>query len=88
MENNITFVAMDTHKKEHRVALVYPNDEEVIEFSVKNAPTEIRKMVRNIKGNAPGKVKEIEKLGNSIASLKGVKLSKINLMIRGNELLS
>ena len=57
MENNITFVAMDTHKKEHRVALIYPNEEEVIEFSVKNAPTEIRKMVRNIKGNAPGKVK-------------------------------
>ena len=35
-----------------------------------------------------GKVKEIEKLGNNIASLKGVKLSKINLMISGNELLS
>ena len=31
-----------------------------------------------------GKVKEIEKLGSSIASLKGVKLSKINLMISGD----
>jgi len=31
-----------------------------------------------------GKVKEIEKLGCSIASLKGVKLSKINLMISGD----
>jgi len=27
-----------------------------------------------------GKVKEIEKLGNSISSLKGVKLSRINIM--------
>lgn len=27
-----------------------------------------------------GKVKEIEKLGNNIASLKGVKLSRVNLM--------
>ena len=27
-----------------------------------------------------GKVKEIEKLGNNIASLKGVKLSRINMM--------
>jgi len=27
-----------------------------------------------------GKVKEIEKLGNNIASLKGVKLSRMNLM--------
>jgi len=48
---------MDTHKKEHRVALVYPNDEQIIEFSVKNTPTEIRKMVRRIKRNAPGKVR-------------------------------
>lgn len=57
MEKGITYVAMDTHKKQHRVALVYPNDELIIEFSVKNTPTEIRKMVRKIKRNAPGKVK-------------------------------
>jgi len=30
MENTITYVAMDTHKKQHRVALVYPNDELII----------------------------------------------------------
>ncbi len=35
-----------------------------------------------------GKVKEIEKLGSSIASLKGVKLSKINLMISSDELIA
>ena len=56
MENRITYIAMDTHKKQHRVALVYPNDERIIEFSVKNTPAEIRKMVRKIKRNAPGKV--------------------------------
>ena len=33
-----------------------------------------------------GKVKEIEKLGSNIASLKGVKLSRINLMTSDNEL--
>jgi len=57
VENSITYVAMDTHKKQHRVALVYPNNEEILEFSVKNAPAELRKMVRGIKRNAPGKVK-------------------------------
>ena len=57
MEKGITYVAMDTHKKQHKVALVYPNDEQIIEFSVKNTPTEIRKMVRKIKRNVPGKVK-------------------------------
>jgi len=57
MKNTITYVAMDTHKKQHRVALVYPNNEEILEFSVKNAPAEIRKVVRGIKRNAPGEVK-------------------------------
>ena len=33
-----------------------------------------------------GKVKEIEKLGNSISSLKGVKLSRINIMTTGEQL--
>jgi len=32
---------MDTQKKQHRVALVYPNDELIIEFSVKNTPAEV-----------------------------------------------
>ena len=56
MNTSITYVAMDTHKKQHRVALVYPNDERVIEFSVKNTPAEIRKMVRKIQRHAPGGV--------------------------------
>jgi len=33
-----------------------------------------------------GKVKEIEKLGNNIASLKGVKLSRMNIMTTGEQL--
>ena len=57
MKNSITYVAMDTHKKQHRVAIAYPNDEVIVEFSVKNTPSEIRKMVRKIKRNAPGEVK-------------------------------
>ena len=56
MNNSITYIAMDTHKKQHSVALLYPNDEKVIQFSVKNTPAEIRKMVRKIKRNAPGQV--------------------------------
>jgi len=33
-----------------------------------------------------GKVKEIEKLGNNIASLKGVKLSRMNMMATAEQL--
>lgn len=57
MKDSITYVAMDTHKKQHRVAMVYPNDEVIVEFSVKNTASEIRKMVRKIKKNAPGEIK-------------------------------
>jgi len=57
VNNSITYVAMDTHKKQHRVAMGYPNDEGIVEFSVKNTASEIRKMVRKIKRNAPGEIK-------------------------------
>jgi len=34
MENTITYVAMDTHKKQHKVALHYPCQEEIVEFTI------------------------------------------------------
>ena len=41
MENSITYVAMDTHKKEHHVALYYPGQEEIVRFTVRNTAQEI-----------------------------------------------
>jgi transposase len=48
---------MDTHKKEHKVALHYPADEEIFRFAVKNTAREIKKMVKKIKKKAPSEVK-------------------------------
>lgn len=56
MENSITYVAMDTHKKEHKVALHYPGQEEIVRFVVKNTAYDITKMVRRIAKRAPGDV--------------------------------
>jgi len=56
MENTITYVAMDTHKKQHKIALHYPCQEEIIEFTVNNTVRDIKKMVNKIKKHAPGKV--------------------------------
>ena len=56
MENSITYVAMDTHKKEHCVALHYPGDEQIVQFSVKNTAREVKKMVNKIKKQAPASV--------------------------------
>lgn len=56
MENTITYVAMDTHKKQHKIALHYPCREEIVEFTVNNTVRDIKKMVNKIKKQAPGKV--------------------------------
>ncbi|MFQ6009265.1 MAG: IS110 family transposase [Candidatus Zixiibacteriota bacterium] len=57
MENRITHVAMDTHKKEHNVALHYPAQEEIVRFTVRNTARDIAKMVKKIAKEAPGEVK-------------------------------
>jgi len=36
MENSIKYVAMDTQKKQHRIALHYPCQEEIVEFTINN----------------------------------------------------
>jgi len=56
MENTITYVAMDTHKKQHKIALNYPYHEEIVEFTINNIVRDIKKMVNKIKKQAPGKV--------------------------------
>jgi transposase len=56
MENIITYVAMDTHKKQHKIALHHPGQEEIVEFTIKNAVRDIRKMVKKIVKQAPGQV--------------------------------
>jgi len=47
---------MDTHKKQHKVALHYPGDEQIVEFVVKNTAYDIMKMVSKITRKAPGDV--------------------------------
>lgn len=57
MRNNITYVAMDTHKKEHSAALHYSGQEEIFRFSVRNNVREIKKMVNKIKKHAPADIR-------------------------------
>lgn len=56
MTNYTTHVAMDTHKRQHKVALHYPGDEQIVEFTIKNTVRDIRKMVNKIKKQAPADV--------------------------------
>jgi len=56
MKNTITYVAMDTHKKEHKVALHYPGEEQIVQFVAKNTARDIKKMVNKVKKQAPADI--------------------------------
>jgi len=56
MENTITYAAMDTHKKYHKIALQYPCREQLVELTIENNLRDIKKMVNKIKKQAPGKI--------------------------------
>lgn len=56
VETSITYVAMDTHKKEHTVAWRHPGQEEVLRFAVKNTASDIARMVRRISKEARGEI--------------------------------
>jgi hypothetical protein len=45
---------MDTHKKEHSVAVHFPGREEIVRLTVRNTAGEIGKLVRRIRREAPG----------------------------------
>jgi transposase len=47
---------MDTHKKQHKVALHYPCQQEVVEFALKNTVRDIKSMVKKVTKRAPGEV--------------------------------
>jgi transposase len=56
VNTSITHVAMDTHKKEHTVAVGYPGQDKPEILTVANTVLEIRRMVRRILKQAPGEV--------------------------------
>lgn len=56
MDNILTYVAMDTHKKQHNVAVILPGSAEIIEMVVANTVREIGRMVKKIKKISPGQV--------------------------------
>ena len=56
MKNSITYVGMDTHKKEHKIAAVLPGQEAIVEMTIPNRVREIGKMVKKLQQKASGEV--------------------------------
>jgi transposase len=57
MNEYITYVALDAHKKEHRVCLMLAGEEEVREFGVKNQVREMKRMVKRIQRQTQGPIR-------------------------------
>lgn len=55
MRQDTTFVGLDVHKKQIRVAMLKPTGE-LVEWTVNNEPTAVRRMARKILREAPGPV--------------------------------
>lgn len=56
VKNSITYVGMDTHKKDHTLAAIFPGQEEILEMVVPNRVREIGKMVKKLQKMASGEV--------------------------------
>lgn len=56
MNKDITYVALDAHKKEHQVAMLLPGEDDAETWTVANTAQEIRRMIKRIQKRAPGAV--------------------------------
>ena len=56
MNNSTTYVGMDTHKKEHTLAVHFPRSPELVLLTVKNNARDIARVVKKITKQAPGDV--------------------------------
>lgn len=57
MKNGTTYVALDTHKRQHKVAMILPQQDNPVEWTVQNAKRDVARMVRRIVREAPGEVR-------------------------------
>ena len=56
MDQYTTFIALDAHKKEHKVAMILNNAATLEHWSIRNTDREIKRMVRQIKAKSNGPV--------------------------------
>lgn len=57
MKNGITWVAMDTSKKKHVIAILDPGSEEIRETVIRNESKAIKRFARKLVRDAPGEVR-------------------------------
>jgi transposase len=56
MKDSITYVGLDTHKKQHSVAMLLPDSDDPIVWTIQSDASATRRMVRKVTRQAPGPV--------------------------------
>jgi transposase len=57
MENGITFVGLDAHKKANSVAMLLPGATVPVQWEIPNEPGAVKRLVRRIEREAPGEAR-------------------------------
>jgi len=57
MNKSITYVALDTHKKDHKIAISFANQTDIVEASVKNTADDIRKFISKLKKHPASEIR-------------------------------
>jgi transposase len=57
MEEGITFVGLDAHKKAIALAMLLPGEKQPLTWETPNEPAAVRRMVRKVERQAPGEVR-------------------------------
>ena len=55
--NGITWVGMDAHKNSIKVAALFPDRPEVVEWTEATTPEAVRRLARKLRREAPGEVR-------------------------------
>jgi transposase len=63
VNQGITFVGLDAHKKSISVSMLLPGQEKPVEWQVVNEPAAVKRMVRKIEREAPGEVRSCYEAG-------------------------
>ncbi len=62
----ITYVAMDVHKKQHSVAMILPGSDQITAWTIHNNDREIKRMVKRLEKVAPDRLRSVMRPGCAV----------------------
>ncbi len=78
----ITYVAMDVHKKKHSVAMILPGSDTITQWTINNNDREIKRMIKRLEKVAPGEIEVCYEAGVcGFALQRKIRTKRINCKV-------